>query len=460
MPFNKSKYICPFCFTEHKMEDIEYRCTNRRCPEGEVPDLELTSYETNGRGTPTIKRLPTFPLHYRKCSNPNCKLKIIPLDKCPVCRSPLPEKILGAGYECPKCHTVIYRNKCPDCGAPINSKVYNLGNTCPHCGEMTNSVLCPTCHNRLPESTLEGRNIIISIIGSRDSGKSNYVGVLIKELIERISPEFDGFLKPFDDTMVRYRDVFENTLYGKSPRRLTQTQSVFQNNGVYKPLIFSFIIRKRRFLREYNDSFTFAFFDTAGEDLRDFETMSTVTKYIAKSSAIIYLLDPLKIPRVVDELDSDTVERAATASKSDITEPTEIMNYVSALIRREREYSERKAIDIPVAVVFSKFDTITSLLPQGTVMMNPSPHCHQKAFVKSDYQNVDMEVRALLNEWGQEHFMSQVEAEYSNHAFFVTSAFGLHNNAKIGGSINRPNPHRIEDALLWILAEEDFIETV
>lgn len=40
----KSKFICPFCFEEHKISDVQFRCTNRRCKD--VPDLELTRYET------------------------------------------------------------------------------------------------------------------------------------------------------------------------------------------------------------------------------------------------------------------------------------------------------------------------------------------------------------------------------------------------------------------------------
>ena len=39
----KSKFICPFCFEEHKLSEAQFRCTNRRCKD--VPDMELTKYE-------------------------------------------------------------------------------------------------------------------------------------------------------------------------------------------------------------------------------------------------------------------------------------------------------------------------------------------------------------------------------------------------------------------------------
>lgn len=40
----KSTFICPFCFEEHKVSDVQFRCTNRRCKD--VEDIELTRYIT------------------------------------------------------------------------------------------------------------------------------------------------------------------------------------------------------------------------------------------------------------------------------------------------------------------------------------------------------------------------------------------------------------------------------
>lgn len=39
----KQTFICPFCFEEHKISDVQFRCTNRRCKD--VEDIELTSIE-------------------------------------------------------------------------------------------------------------------------------------------------------------------------------------------------------------------------------------------------------------------------------------------------------------------------------------------------------------------------------------------------------------------------------
>ena len=77
----------------------------------------------------------------------------------------------------------------------------------------------------------------------------------------------------------------------------------------------------------------------------------------------------------------------------------------------------------------------------------------------SDWHNVDNEIRSLLVEWGVESFMSQVDLNYMNHAYFAVSSLGMDNNPKENRKIDRPRPHRIEDPLLWILKENGVIKS-
>ena len=206
------------------------------------------------------------------------------------------------------------------------------------------------------------------------------------------------------------------------------------------------------------DSFTFVFFDTAGEDLNDEDTMSTVNKYICKSAGIIFLLDPMQIPAVVNQLDETTVKRAAGIDVGTAAKADDIMTRVSRLIRNDRGLSENKKIDIPVAAVFSKVDAIEGIVPSDCTVHNPSPHCAEKCFDLSDWHNVNSEIVALLHEWDADAFISQLETNYENYSYFSVSALGLHNNPTSDGRIERPRPHRIEDPLLWILKENGVIK--
>lgn len=397
----KSTFICPFCFERHKIQDIQFRCTNRRCKD--VPDVEITRYENGDISIPKMGKT-TF-------KNPEKGLSI-----------------------------------------PKSAK-------CPECGSSTFAVVCPSCHNKLPESTLLGKDMIISVVGSRDTGKSHFVGVIINELIERISVKFGGAMEGFDDTMTRYKAGAYQKLY-LDLQKLDLTKSSVQdvNNGAYRPLIFTLKLKHKSFLKEQIESFTLVFFDTAGEDLNDEDTMSTVNKYICKSAGIIFLLDPMQIPAVRNQLDENIVSRASSVDWKQATRSDDIMSRVSKLIRNDRHMKAEKKIDIPVAAVFSKFDAIASLVPEGSSILETSPHCAEKVFDMSDWHNVDNEIKSLLIEWGAESFMSQVDVNYSNYSYFAVSALGLDNNPKEDRRIDRPRPHRIEDPLLWILKENGVIK--
>lgn len=399
---SKSTFICPYCFEKHKLSEVQFRCTNRRCKD--VDDIEMTKYENGNLKIPKKGKL-TF-------TSPGKNPFTVP-----------------SSSSCPECKNTTYKR------------------------------VCPSCHNELPESTLTGKDMIISIVGSRATGKSHFVGVIIKELRDRISISFGGSLEGFSDSYQRWEQSFGNQLYNNY-EKLELTQSSVQNvdNGAYRPLIFKLKLKKKALIGESIESFTFVFFDTAGEDLNDEDTMSTVNKYICKSAGIIFLLDPMQIPAVSNQLDESVVSRAAGIDWRQAAKADDIMTRVSNLIRKDKGMSDTQKIDIPVAAVFSKFDVIESLVPTDCTVHNPSPHCSEKYFSLSDWHNINSEIVALLHEWNADAFISQLETNYRTYSYFAASALGLNNNPTYDGRIERPRPHRIEDALLWILKENGVIK--
>lgn len=399
---SKSTFICPFCFEESPLSQAQFRCTNQRCKD--VDDIPLTRYE-NGDEDHPLQRKPCFPV-----------------------------KMVGM--------SIAKEGKCPECG-----------NT-------SHAVVCPNCHNKLPESTILGRDMIISVVGSRDTGKSHFVTVLINELIERISVRFGGAMIGFDDSMKRYQNGAYRRLYNDL-QKLDLTASSLENvnNGAYRPLIFTLQLPRKSLFGTKIDSFTFVFFDTAGEDLNDEDTMSTVNKYICKSAGIIFLLDPMHIPEVRNQLDNDTITRASSLDWRLAARSDDIMTRVSNLIRNDKRMKSSQKIDIPVAAVFSKFDAIAKLIPAGNTILEPSPHCSEQCFDRADQKNVDSEIRSLLTAWGAQSFMSQLDVNYSRYSYFAVSALGLDNNPTADRRIERPRPHRIEDPLLWLLAENKVIKS-
>ncbi len=400
----KATFTCPYCFETHMALQLRLRCSNMLCQD--MPDPELTQYERGNLSCPKMGK-PVFPFH--------------------------------TGHEPPK--------KLPKT-AP-----------CPYCRQEAHKLVCPSCHNTLPETILKGKNMMLSIVGSRDAGKSHFLGVIVKELVSRIAPAFDGSLEGLEDSMDRYEQHFGRNLY-VDLRKLDLTPSSLNNidNGAYRPLIFTLRLRKKIGPWERVRNHTLVFFDAAGEDLTDADTMETVNKYIGKSDGMIFLLDPTKIPDVATQLDAEVLECASSVSWQRSSNPDDILARVSKMIRQNQGLKDNAKINTPMAVVFAKFDTVASLIPEGSTVLRNSPHCREKALVLSDCQNVNDEVEALLRNWGAGSFLAQLEINYKHHACFAASALGLNNNPGRDMRIQRPRPHRIEDALLWLLWKKKMIQ--
>jgi len=167
----------------------------------------------------------------------------------------------------------------------------------------------------------------------------------------------------------------------------------------------------------------------------------------------------MQIPAVANQLDEKTVARASSVGWRHATSSDDIMARVSTLIRSDRKMKSSQKIDIPVAAVFSKFDVIESIVPQGCTVLEPSPHCSEQVFILSDWHNVNSEIQSLLKTWGANSFIAQLDVNYTKYSYFAVSALGLNNNPRDDRGIERPRPHRIEDPLLWILNENSVINS-
>ncbi len=398
----RTTFICPYCFETHKISDVQFRCTNKRC--NDISDIEKTCYENMDVSKPIIGK-PAF----RSQSN---KLTV-----------------------------------------PKSSK-------CPFCKKESRNLICPSCHNNLPESVLLGEDKIITVVGACDTGKTHFLTVFINELEERIANRFDGALESFDDSWKKYFDgSFQKLYMEKQTLAHTNSSLTDVNNGAYKPQIFTLKMNRDGLLGPKVENHILVFFDTAGVDLNDEDTMNTVNKYISRSSGIIFLLDPLQMPAVRNQLDENVIERSSSIDWRDVSDPDDILTRISNLIRKDRDMRSEEKIDIPVAAAFSKFDVIASLIPEGSIVLENSPHCAEKTFNLTDWHNVNNEVKSLLVEWGDEEFLSQMNSNYSDYSFFAISALGMDNSPREDGRIDKPRPHRIEDPLLWILKENGVIES-
>jgi hypothetical protein len=314
---------------------------------------------------------------------------------------------------------------------------------CPDCKTTTRMRICPSCHSELPHTVGEYSDLIFSVIGAKESGKSHYIAVLLKMLKNEIGAKFHcNLLALNDDTIDRYREDFFNPVFRRG-EVIQATRSARADFSIRIPLIYTLsFMRKGLFKKDrIRDVVTMVFFDTAGEDLDDKSVILTENKSIFNSSGIIFLLDPLQLPRIRAKL------KGGVALPGENTEAEDLLERTAGLIREAKGLKSNQKIDIPIAVAFSKIDALDGVLDQASCLRFPSRH--NGVFDVDEFEDVNSEMEARVIEWSGEAITNQLRANFNNYAFFGLTALGC--NPHGSDKIAKLRPRRVEDPILWLL---------
>jgi GTPase SAR1 family protein len=307
--------------------------------------------------------------------------------------------------------------------------------------------------------------MVISVVGAKDVGKSHYIGVLIQELLKEealcdskgIIESLGGRISPFGDTDSFFKTTYSEFLY-ENRQTLAITRSAIPKKAIdrYQPLIYK-VVNHSRLIKPFD----LTIFDVAGEDLTDMTKIRMAAKNISNSDGIILLLDPLRMKEVQKKISDE--ERRGSMSNESVLTPNHLIELISKLIREERLLTYKKVIPIPIAITLSKIDKIISIIDSDGIL-SESPHRDCSKFCLSDYSNVNNDVRGLLYNWNNQ-FVDAIEGKnsavkgFASYSYFAVSALGLNNSPDENGRIAEPRPHRIEDPLLWFMANSKLIKT-
>lgn len=327
-------------------------------------------------------------------------------------------------------------------GKVIGSTKFVRSVKCPECKDETRRRLCPNCHQEIPHTIGEFRNLVISVVGAKEAGKSHYLPALIESLRSNIGPDLKFLLQPVnDDTTNRYNAGYRDPLI-KNHRLLAPTRSGLTDVMSRLPLVFrlSFYRTVASGQRETTNLVTLAFFDTAGEDMNSEDTLAYVNKYIFRSDGIILLLDSLQLSAVRDKLGSS----ASLPTKD--SETADIIARLDRLIHAGRGLAVDAPIDIPLAVALSKFDAVDRLIDSQLVVRRNSAHVG--GVDRGDFLTVDSEIQSLLDLWGEQSLLNQIKSTFRHSSFFGVTALG---GAPSSSGIVNLRPKRVADPMLWIL---------
>ena len=405
-----STYICPCCFVKNDEKKIEYRC--RKCG--------------------TVFREGNEVLRQQ--------------EKCPTCNIDTEEiEYNGVRYRyCRKCGVVF----CKESGS--------LGKEgkCPKCKAATNLRRCQKCHFELPYTFGSYQDETFSVIGLKESGKSHFIGMLVKIFPRQIGEPFHVSMEIIHDSIsAKFRNMYGNRL--DKGETINETIRASDNNEIRKPLIYKLLFRTTGLLGGKKLKVaTMSLFDNAGEDLFNETTMRNVNQCVFNSTGIILIIDPLQLAPIRAELKVRGIALPAEHAQDIRGGTREIITRVAKLIREQKDVSETQLIDVPVAICFSKSDALKDIIGEGNSMMFQEPN-HDGVVNKEEIMSISNEIESFISVWDDTGIITQIKNNFKNYCFFGFSALGSNPEQS---KIEVLRPLRVEDPFLWLLHKRNLIK--
>lgn len=326
---------------------------------------------------------------------------------------------------------------------------------CPRCGVLSTARVCSCCHSRLPVLFGKVPSRLIALVGAKQSGKTVFMTVLLHELMHDLGTRLDAAISGADDdTLHRFASDYEKPLYRES-LLLPPTPAAGLRNRV--PLVFRFTTAEGRpgwngWLARANGGTPrhtlLSFFDAAGEDLRSQQSVEQNLRYLAAADGIILILDPLQMPGARELASSGT--RLPTPVTTDDQPGTVLANITDLMLAQEGR-RPGQPISKPLAIVFSKMDSLTHELKQTSPLLRPpgrTPYLPE-----GDSLAVHYEIRRLLERWEGSRIDQIARLHYGRYRYFGVSALGETPTTDNHVSARGIRPLRIGDPFMWTLAQ-------
>nr|MBQ8890954.1 hypothetical protein [Clostridia bacterium] len=376
---------------------------------------------------------------------------------CPYCYRIHEEKTCGV-----KCSYRNHRNvmeTCVDASKPgfVDRKdqygyiLPQFRKTCAKCKSAGMKYYCNVANKEIPRDFLNGPSFSVAILGAKASGKSNYIGVLINSIKNEMSKSFNCILNTAasEESWDQYNNHYYEPLFNQ------KVVIPATANDILPPMIFplrfleSKMFNKNQYKVDKVAALTF--YDTAGEKLNSTDTMLAENQYITNANGIILLLDPLQVPSVREQL------RGKMQLPAQNSDTAEVLAKIIETIRMVNKV--RGIIDIPIALVFTKIDVLEKfdLLRENSVLYQESEHLARGIFVKDDFNAVNREMRALIDNWVDSDLSQQLKNFKTVAMFGVSALGGIPVGAKL--EAGKITPRRVLDPLLWLFAEKKYIKT-
>jgi len=363
---------------------------------------------------------------------PDCYEQMsIPIFICPTCsteHSQLWPSIYGVfAHQCEKCSTKLptLRLKIPGVNLIERDSLKRI---------------CPGCHVQLNAGIGTGTNLHIPIVGGPSTGKSNFIVMATREFKQTYEQVYH-YTITFTDSKHEL-DYNANVKLLSTGHELLKTTEIVAH--AYNLKIQSPRVRVPKLAYIY---------DAAGEAYNSSENtkLQEFFKYI---DGIIFVIDPFAILgyRRMHESEIQQYQNLIRPSALDVMQAYERMFQMfedSVGLRKGKRFPH------PLAVVMTKVDALNLDFEVGThaarnmLLQNPT--------IANEEDAINILVRDFLVRYELDHFVREVEMQFSNVRYFSCSALGRMPDE----SDNRCfMPIRVADPLLWLLARAKAIDPI
>ena len=303
--------------------------------------------------------------------------------------------------------------------------------------------VCPFCHAVIRNKLIDKKNLQLAIIGTRNSGKTVYITMLMDYLQNNMGAVYGSPMLPIEAAEGdRIRRIINEMERGKMPGNTTMDE--------VKPRLYQYGAGDKLSVM--------TIFDGAGEKFTDETLEAALMRYVTYASGLILLFDPTAIPSVRNDLmpAHGKTGELTTATMAEVLAGVQLTyeNYNQLHGNVLTKFLGRgKKLKIPVAVVFSKFDLMFEYFNQGDAVVKSSPNMnYNRRFDEEDSLQVDREIRDWLRRVGDGGLTSSIDSCFTNVRYFGVSSLGCSPGTNVAFA-----PHRIADPLLWLMHEEKLI---
>ena len=371
-------------------------------------------------------------------------------------------------FTCPFCYNVYDKRKVkyvcpvPACGTEAAPAKEPIKCKKPGCPGLATDRICPSCLEKVPRTALDTPNLNFSIVGVSTSGKTNYITVMLEELMN-----FPGLRLAMGNQTSETRDI-QNINRGDI--YINHRPAGASDAGEARPQIWSIRNLDKDpgfFSRNTVPTYTFSIYDGAGENVENEITVN----YIRASDAFVITLDPLILSGVQAFVPPEVVRNSYKADAfNQIIDANAVVNNLVNYLKEKRGIPENKPLEIPVAVVMTKFDTVIShpSFNNALVKRERGVGVRNKKVRVEEFDQVHDEIAHWLRTIGEQQFINSMDANFATfdrkgnlrkryYKFFAVSSFGI-TPTVAGTTPQNIQPFRILDPILWLFKLKKFID--